>query len=257
MAENNIKSVVMVASGKGGVGKTCVAVNLAWALANIFGKRVGLLDVDIHGPNVGKMLGLENFKATAAGDKIMPANSQGLRVMSMAFVVEEGVPVIWRGPLKGKAIQQLIEQTLWGELDCLVVDSPPGTGDEPLSVAQQFKDEHAGTIIVTTPQEVALIDARRCINFAREAGLHILGVVENMGPFPCPHCGGIIAPFGEGGGAKIAQELNVPYLGSVPFEAEIVQSSDEGNVYLKDKQNSAAGEALIKIAEEVLAFVEG
>lgn len=228
----NIKHKIIVLSGKGGVGKSTVAVNIAVGLA-LNGLEVGLMDIDIHGPNVPKMLGIEGAKVQSKDGKIVPINyGENLKVISIGFLLpKQDDPIIWRGPLKTNLIRQFIEQTDWGNLDYLIIDSPPGTGDEPLSVIQLFKGLD-GAVIVTTPQEVSLQDARKAINFAKALNIPILGIVENMSGFICPNCGTITEIFKTGGGEKTAQEMNVPFLGKIPIEPNIAISSDEGKPYI-------------------------
>jgi len=243
----------MVLSGKGGVGKTTVAVNLASALAH--GHRVGLLDADLHGPNVPKMLGLEGATLRVQNNKILPAvTPDNLLVVSLEFALPSAdAPVIWRGPLKMKAIQQFVEDVDWGELDLLVVDLPPGTGDEPLSVAQLLALVD-GALIVTTPQEVALLDARKALNFSRQVGVRKIGVVENMSGLKCPHCGREIALFGQGGAEKMAQEEGIAFLGRIPIFPEIVAAGDSGRVL---DFGGEAREVFLRLAERVWNFLEG
>lgn len=228
----SIKHKVIVLSGKGGVGKSTVAVNIAVGLA-LNGLDVGLMDIDIHGPNIPKMLGIDSAKVQSKDGKIVPISyGETLKVMSIGFLLpKQDDPIIWRGPLKTNLIRQFIEQTDWGNLDYLIIDSPPGTGDEPLSVVQLFKGLD-GAIIVTTPQEVSLLDSRKAINFARALNIPILGIVENMSGFICPHCGEITEIFKSGGGERTAQEMSVPFLGKIPIEPNIAMSSDEGKPYI-------------------------
>jgi len=226
---SNIKNKIVVMSGKGGVGKTTVAVNLATALSRR-GKKVGILDVDIHGPNVPKMLGIdEGMGMQSDNDSIMPITLENnLKVMSMAFLLSsQDSPVIWRGPMKMQVINQFIGDVQWGELDYLIVDLPPGTGDESLSIAQQIPG--AGAIIVTTPQDVALLDSRKSVNFAKQLNMPVLGIVENMSGMSCPHCGEGIDLFKIGGGEKAAKEMDVPFLGRLPIDPEIVGAGDSGS----------------------------
>jgi ATP-binding protein involved in chromosome partitioning len=226
-----IKEVFLVMSGKGGVGKSSVAINLAVALAGR-GRKVGLLDVDLHGPSTVKMLGLEERPVAMEGEELVPIRySENLAVVSMASLLQErDTAVIWRGPLKIGAIRQFIGDVRWGELDYLFVDSPPGTGDEPLTVAQTIRK--ARSIIVTTPQEVALLDVRKSITFCRQVGMPVFGILENMSGLVCPHCGQSIELFSTGGGERTAAEMKVPFLGSIPFRPEIVASGDEGRPYV-------------------------
>lgn len=228
----NIKYKVIILSGKGGVGKSTVATNLAVGLA-LNGLDVGLMDIDIHGPNIPKMLGIEGARVQGKDGKIIPvSHGENLKVISIGFLIpNENDPVIWRGPLKTSLIKQFVEETDWGTLDYLIIDSPPGTGDEPLSVVQSFKGL-SGAIIVTTPQDVSLLDSRKAINFAKALNIPILGVIENMSGFICPHCGKITEIFKSGGGEKISREMQVPFLGKIPIEPEIVDSSDNGRPYV-------------------------
>jgi len=230
--ENSIKYKIIVLSGKGGVGKSTVATNLAVGLA-LNGLDVGLMDIDIHGPNIPKMLGIEGSKVQGRDGRIIPVSyGESLKVMSIGFLIpEEDNPVIWRGPLKMNLIRQFVEQTDWGNLDYLVIDSPPGTGDEPLSAVQSFKGLN-GAIVVTTPQDVSLLDSKKAINFARALNIPILGIIENMSGFICPHCGEVTEIFKSGGGERISLEMNVPFLGKIPIEPQIVTSSDEGKPYV-------------------------
>jgi ATP-binding protein involved in chromosome partitioning len=218
-----ILHVVAVASGKGGVGKSTVAVNLAASLAQS-GLRVGLLDADIHGPNVPRMLGLKQLPPAENG-KILPAEAYGIKVMSLAFAGDDA-PAIWRGPMIDKAIQQFLFDVFWGGLDVLVVDLPPGTGDAQLSLTQRIPVD--GAIIVSTPQLVALDDARKGIVMFQKVGVPVLGLVENMSYFRCPDCGGVHHIFGHGGAAELAVELNLPLLAEIPLEPLIRENSDRG-----------------------------
>ena len=234
-----IKHKIVVLSGKGGVGKTTVAVGLTLALGRN-NKKVGILDTDIHGPNVALMLGLEGQQLGGHENTIEPLIAEnGIRVISMANLLpDSSTPVIWRGPAKLGAIRQFLSDTAWGELDCLVIDSPPGTGDEPLTIAQLIPNMD-GAIIVTTPQDVALLDCRKCVNFARQVDLPIIGIIENMSGMICPHCGGKIDPFKTGGGKKAADEMNVKFLGSVPMDPVVVEMADRGDL-LSDDQSEVA-----------------
>jgi len=231
-----IKHVFLVMSGKGGVGKSSVAINLAVALAGR-GSSVGLLDVDLHGPSTVKMLGLEGQAMAAEGEDLLPIPfSENLKVVSMASLLEDrDTAVIWRGPLKISAIRQFISDVRWGDLDYLFVDSPPGTGDEPLTVAQVIPKAHG--IIVTTPQEVALLDIRKSITFCRQVGMDVFGIVENMSGLACPHCGQTIDLFSTGGGERTAREMGVPFLGRIPLQPEIVTASDQGRPYVNNEKD--------------------
>ena len=212
----DVRHVILVLSGKGGVGKSTVAVNLAYALSS-HGYNTGLLDLDLHGPTVPKMLGIENFKLQTIDNKIEPVRVTGtLAAVSMAFLLPDtSTPVIWRGPMKMSAISQFLSDVNWGSLDFLVVDLPPGTGDEALTIAQ-LAPNLRGAVIVTTPQEVATLETSKAVRFVEKLGIPVIGVVENMSGMVCPHCQTEIDVFGKGGGKKMAEDLGVPFLGSIP-----------------------------------------
>jgi Mrp family chromosome partitioning ATPase/predicted Fe-Mo cluster-binding NifX family protein len=250
-----IKHKIMVLSGKGGVGKSTVAVNLATALA-LAGKKVGLLDVDIHGPSVPKLLHIEGTPLLWNDKTLLPVKfdcgAGSLSVMSIAFLLRQrDDAVIWRGPRKYAVIKQFLKDVEWGELDYLVVDSPPGTGDEPLAVAQLI-EKADGAVVVTTPQEVAVQDVRRCIVFCRQVELPVLGVVENMSGFTCPKCGELVKIFGADGGRLMAEEMGVPYLGAIPIEPEIVVSGDSGTPMVQAKPHSETAKAFGRIVRTLL-----
>lgn len=248
-----IKHQILVLSGKGGVGKSTVAVNLAVSLA-LVGKKVGLLDIDIHGPSIPKILNLEHKGVQAVGDTIFPVDMlENLKVMSIGFLLRESDDaVIWRGPMKYQMIKQFLKDVNWGDLDFLIVDSPPGTGDEPLSIVQLLENAD-GAIIVTTPQEVALSDVRKCITFCRNLKLTVLGVVENMSGFVCPNCGHKTDVFRSGGGENMAKQMGVPFLGRIPIDPQIVQACDSGRPFVYHYNQSqtakAFGETLNPILE--------
>jgi ATP-binding protein involved in chromosome partitioning len=249
---SKIKNRLLVFSGKGGVGKSTVAANLGVALSERQ-LKIGLLDVDIHGPNLAKMLGVEHERLVSAGENgILPvAVTKNLSLVSMAFLLQdERMPVIWRGPMKMKVIQQFLGDVVWGNLDWLVIDSPPGTGDEPLSIAQLIPA--TGAIIVTTPQEVSLLDSRKAVNFAQKLNLKIYGVIENMSGLICPHCGKVINLFKEGGGEKVARELGVTFLGRIPLEPKIVELSDDGKPFVTHYRESRASQAFETIVDTIL-----
>jgi ATP-binding protein involved in chromosome partitioning len=236
-----IKHKIIITSGKGGVGKSTVAANIAMALA-MRGYDVGLLDADIHGPNIPKMFHIEDEMLHADEEGIMPIIvPPSLKIMSMAFLVRDSDnPVIWRGPMKISALRQFIADVRWGNLDYLIVDLPPGTGDEPLTVAQLMPDAD-GMVVVTTPQEVALLNSRKSVGFARQLKMPVLGIIENMSGFVCPNCRKEVDLFKKGGGELAAKELDVPFLGSIPIDPKVVISGDEGMpVVLMDSDSPAA-----------------
>lgn len=248
---SGIKRIIMVMSGKGGVGKSTVASSLALALAK-GGSKVGLLDIDIHGPNLPKMLGVDKERMNATSEnRIEPVRiTENLKLASMAFLLEdENQAIIWRGPLKMKVIQQFLRDIEWGDLEYLIVDAPPGTGDEPLSMAQLVPATSA--VIVTTPQEVSILDVRKSVTFALKLNLRVLGIVENMSGLICPHCGGKIALFKEGGGKRISEEMGVPFLGSIPIDPEIVESTDTGIPYVTEHPDSEAAKAFERIVGKI------
>ncbi len=223
---SKIKKKIAVMSGKGGVGKTTVSVNLAVALAQS-GLKVGILDADITGPNIPLMIGLEGESVTVQDQKIIPGEKYGVKVVSMELLVNARTPLIWRGPLKVAAIKQFLSDVYWGDLDVLVIDLPPGTSDEPLSIIQIIP-EIAGAVIVATPQEVALLDVKKAVEFAKRTNMPILGVIENMSSIPCPHCGKEIDIFGKGGAKHLAEELGIPFLGDIPLDVEARKMGDQG-----------------------------
>lgn len=256
-ADVDVKHVIMVLSGKGGVGKSTVSVNLAYSLSN-HGFRVGLLDLDMHGPNIPKMLGIEDHKLTVLGEMIEPVHVTGkLSVMSMAFLLPDtSTPIIWRGPMKMAAIQQFLKEVNWGALDYLVVDLPPGTGDEALTIAQ-IAPNLSGAVIVTTPQDVATLDAKKSVKFIQKLEIPVLGIIENMSGMVCPHCGEEIDLFGKGGGKKIAEELNVPYLGSIPLDIDMRKAGDEGRPFIIRRGNSPTWSSVDMVMEALIGVVEG
>ncbi len=243
-------------SGKGGVGKTTIAVNLAMALSS-HGYQTGLMDLDIHGPDVAKMLGIEGRKLESMQMKIEPFRITGnLAVVSMAFLLpESSTPIIWRGPMKMSVIQQFLEDVDWGDLDFLVVDLPPGTGDEALSIIQ-LAPNIRGAVIVTTPQEVAILDISKAVRFVEMMEVPVLGIIENMSGMLCPHCKEPIDLFGKGGGKKAAEQLNVPFLGAIPIDPEMVKASDEGRPYILRHTESPAWVAINDIMENLLEHIK-
>jgi Mrp family chromosome partitioning ATPase len=247
---SHIKHKFMVISGKGGVGKSTVATNLALTLANE-GYEVGLMDADIHGPNIPKMLGVEDQRPGASAKGLLPIESiHGLKVMSIAFFLQsKDDAVIWRGPLKHGVIKQFLGDVYWGDLDYLIIDLPPGTGDEALSVAHLLRNID-GAIIVTTPQDVALLDSRKAVTFARQMKLPLVGIVENMSGFTCPHCHQTIDLFKKGGGEKAAREMLVPFLGSIPLDPEIVLCGDSGRSVIGNPNHKESSDAFSTIAEK-------
>ena len=249
----NVKHVILVLSGKGGVGKSTVATNLAMALSNK-GYNTGLADMDIHGPNIPKMLGIEDQKlGSYDGKTIEPVKISGkLGVVSMAFLLPDtSSPIIWRGSMKNTAIKQFLEDVNWGDLDYLVVDLPPGTGDEALSVAQ-LAPNIAGAVIVTTPQDVAILDSSKSVKFIEKLGLKVLGIIENMSGLVCPHCGDVIDLFGIGGGEKAAKELNVPYLGNIPIDPDMRIAGDEGRPFILKRDGSDQNKITWQHVDEVM-----
>lgn len=246
-----IKNKLVVMSGKGGVGKSTVAANLAAALA-MKGMQVGLLDIDVHGPTIPRLLSLSDEKPHIEKDYIEPVPwGKNLWVMSLGFMLPDNKEaVIWRGPVKMALIRQFLQDVAWGDLDYLVVDCPPGTGDEPLSVLQLLGNE-AKAVIITTPQAVAVDDVRRSITFCREMQVPILGLLENMSGYACPECGEHLDIFNSGGGKLLAAEMNVDFLGSIPLDPEIVRSGDEGYIYVKTHPESPAAQAMLSVARNM------
>jgi ATP-binding protein involved in chromosome partitioning len=246
---NRIKHKIVIGSGKGGVGKSTVTVNLAAALQSR-GFKVGILDADITGPNIPKLLGIEDLKLMASPEGLVPADAAGIKVVSMALLLKSrDSPVVWRGPMKMAALKQFVSDVNWGDLDFLLVDLPPGTSDEPISVAQLISGLD-GAIIVTTPQEVALLDSRKAVNMFLMMDVPMLGIIENMSGLICPHCGGRIEVFKTGGGEKAARELDVPFLGAIPLDVEIGRLGDMGQTFAKNE--TLAAKAFDKIVDAVL-----
>lgn len=244
-----IKNIIAVASGKGGVGKSTVSTNLAIALAQ-HGLKIGLMDSDIYGPSIHIMMGVEERPQVTPDQKIIPIEKYGIKMMSMGFLVDRDAPLIWRGPLVMKAVEQFLRDVVWGELDALIIDLPPGTGDAQLTLVQ--KTPLTGAIIVTTPQEVALVDARRGLKMFQKVDTKVLGIVENMSYFICQKCGEKSYIFGKNGGLKSAKELGVPLLGQVPIEPEVTEAGDNGVPIVARNPESASAKAFLEIAEKVL-----
>jgi ATP-binding protein involved in chromosome partitioning len=253
-----IKHKIAVISGKGGVGKTVTAVNLAIAFAMQGHKnRVGLLDADLHGPCVPKMLGMDDKKLKVGPIGAFPAlGPLGVKVVSMAFVLEgKEVPVIWRGPLKMRAIQQFLSEIAWGELDVLLIDLPPGTGDEPLSV-MKLLPEMDGVVIVTIPSEVSQTVVGKSITFSRQLNVPVIGIIENMSGFVCPDCGKVTDIFKSGGGEKVAQEYSVPLLGKIPLDPRVCEASDLGHPFIMEYPDSPAAKAFMEIVEKIKMYIQ-
>jgi ATP-binding protein involved in chromosome partitioning len=256
---NKIKHKIAVISGKGGVGKSTVTVNLAMSFAmHGYANNIGVLDADIHGPSVPKMLGLrgQKLQALPAGLIFPVTGPLGTKVVSMDFLLpSDEAPVIWRGPLKMKAIQQFLSDIMWGELEFLFIDLPPGTGDEPLSVIQLIPDMD-GVVIVTIPSEVSQIVVKKAVTFARQLGAPIIGIIENMSGFVCPKCGTETNIFKVGGGQKIAEDLSVPFLGSIPIDPEICRDSDNGMPFITEHTDSPATKAFAEIVKKIEDFLK-
>jgi len=246
----NVKNVIAVGSGKGGVGKSTVSVNLAVALAQA-GARVGLLDADITGPNIPMMLGVTGQPQASENNKITPLERHGVKCISIQFFVPEGQPIVWRGPLVGGAIQQFLRDVDWGDLDYLVVDLPPGTSDAQLTLAQSVP--LSGAVLVTTPQEVALSDVGKALAMFKRLSVPILGLVENMTAFACPHCGELTEIFGRGGGERFCQEHGIDFLGGVPLDVTVRQGGDVGVPAVAQREPGPAARALTAIAGAVAA----
>lgn len=250
-AMNKVKHKIIVLSGKGGVGKSTVAVNLAFGFERL-GYKAGLLDIDIHGPSIGKMAGIEGQQVMGGPNNlIQPIVKDGVRIITMANLLPPGdTPVVWRGPMKANAIDQFLSEVDWTELDVLVIDSPPGTGDEPLSIIQRLP-EMDGAVIVTTPQDVSLSDARRTVEFSRMLKIPVLGIVENMSGFVCPECGKQTDIFKRGGGEKAAENMGVDFLGALPIEPQVMVASDVGTPYVTEYPDSETAAGMMSVAEKL------
>jgi len=249
-----IKSKFLIMSGKGGVGKTSVSVNLSIALANK-GFKIGLMDADIHGPDIPRMLGLKGTLDVSENRKLKPKSySENLSAVSIeSLMPSKDDAIIWRGPMKYSAIKQFIGDVEWGKLDYLIIDSPPGTGDEPLTIAQTISDAKA--IIVTTPQEISLADVRKSINFCKIVKMEIFGLIENMSSFACPHCGEILDLFGSGGGEKTANAAGIKFLGRIPFDPKMVSCGDSGTSFQEQYKDSPVTKAFTEIADNMAKYV--
>ncbi len=248
---DNIKHKIIVLSGKGGVGKSTVSANIALSLSKK-GYNVGLLDGDLHGPSIPKLLGADTQRPEFTQERILPVSvSQNLKIMSMAFLIpDEDSPVIWRGPMKMSALKQFIGDVNWGNLDYLIIDLPPGTGDEPLSIIQLIPDAD-GAIIVTTPQDVALLSVRKSVNFVRKMNIPIMGIIENMSGFHCPHCNKTVDIFKTGGGLNASRDLKIPFLGKIPIDPKIVEMGDQGTTFRINDENSSTAKSFHGIVERI------
>ncbi len=247
-----VRKKLIVLSGKGGVGKSTVSVNLAVALG-LKGFKVGLLDIDIHGPNIPKMLGLDGIRPPIVENRMYPVGyADKIKVMSMGFLLpDESQAVAWRGPLKHKMIQEFLYNVEWGELDVLVIDSPPGTGDEILSIYALLEDTLNGAVIVGTPQKVALSDVKKSITFCKHTGIPIVGVIENMSGLVCPKCGEVIDVFQSGGAEKMAEEMGVPFLGKIPMDPTVSRGGDAGKPVVLENPDSKPAQAFFDIVEKI------
>ena len=246
------KHVIAVASGKGGVGKSTTAINLACAFKAL-GMKVGILDADIYGPSLPRLTGIKQ-KPTTSNNKLVPLEAFGLKVMSIGFLMAEDSPTIWRGPMVMSALEQMLKDVLWGDLDVLVIDMPPGTGDAQLTLSQRAK--LAGAVIVSTPQDLALIDARKGLNMFHKVGVPVLGLVENMSYYVCPSCGDRAHIFGHGGAEAEAEKLNLPFLGKIPLEMEIRETADAGTPIVESKPDSPHAQAYLDIAKSVASNLD-
>lgn len=248
-----IRAIVAVASGKGGVGKSTTAVNLALALA-VQGRRVGLLDADIYGPSVPRMLGIRGKPTSPDGKRLTPMENWGIKAMSMGFLVPEDTPMIWRGPMVMSALEQMLREVNWGELDVLIVDMPPGTGDAQLTMAQRVP--LSGAVIVSTPQDIALLDARKGLNMFRKVDVPVFGIVENMSYFNCPNCGHRAEIFSHGGAHETAKELGCDFLGEIPLHIDIRKTSDGGDPIVVSQPSSEQAKAYNAIAERIAKKID-
>jgi len=250
-----IKHKIAVMSGKGGVGKSIVTASLASVFAEK-GYNVGVLDADIHGPSIPKMMGVQgrSFKVSPEGEILPIETDDGVKIVSIDFLLDEAQPVVWRGPLKTAAIRQFLAEVAWGELDLLLIDLPPGTGDEALSILQYISDID-GVLLITIPSEVSQIVVKKAVTFARKLNAPILGIIENMSGLICPKCGARIEVFSEGGGEKIAKEFSLPFLGRIPLDPKISEAADAGKSFIRLYPDSEAAKSFIAIAEQLEARV--
>ena len=245
-----VKHIYLVLSGKGGVGKSTVAVNLAMSLM-LQGKQVGLLDVDFHGPSIPKMLGLEGSQLYGEDEKLLPVPLDNLKVMSIGFTLpDQDHAVVWRGAMKHGIIKQLLGDVLWGDLDALVIDTPPGTGDEPLSICQLLPNAD-GAILVTTPQQVSATDVSKSLNFLSQLSFPVLGIVENMSGFVCPHCGEITEIFSKGAGEELAKKYGVPFLGRLPIDPKVCEGGDSGVPFVQRYEDSVVAKEFQKVVDNL------
>lgn len=249
LGAEGVDAIVAVASGKGGVGKSTTAVNLTMALARL-GKRVGIMDADIYGPSVPRMMGVDGQPSDAGNNRLMPLESYGVKCMSMGFLVQEEEPMIWRGPMVMSALEQMLNDVIWAPLDILIVDMPPGTGDAQMTLAQRTR--LAGAVIVSTPQDIALLDVRKGINMFRKVQVPILGVIENMSHFICPKCGERSDIFSHGGARQTAEEFGTEFLGDIPLDISIRETSDGGRPIVISKSSSPHAMAYMDIARKLL-----
>ena len=251
-AMEKVRFIIAVASGKGGVGKSTTAANLALGLA-AQNWRVGLLDADVYGPSAPRLFGLSE-KPRVENGKLVPLEANGIEIMSMGFLVDENIPMVWRGPMVSQAVMQMLGEVLWGELDALVVDMPPGTGDVQLTITQQVP--LSGAVIVSTPQDLALIDARRAVAMFQKVEAPVLGIIENMSYFLCPHCGGRSEIFAHGGARRDAEAMGVPFLGEAPLDMKIRETSDSGRPVVGADPHSPQAAVYLNLAAKVKALLE-